>query len=113
MQFYPGVWNGVSGFLDDHQSLEEKVREELREELGIAAEEIERIQSGEVFDQEGSAYDKTWIVHPVLIHVKTDRVRLDWEAHSHRWVSLEEARTLPLMPGFDRVLDAVERLLEA
>jgi 8-oxo-dGTP pyrophosphatase MutT (NUDIX family) len=36
LNFYPGYWNGISGFLDDQKSLKEKVLEELREELGIS-----------------------------------------------------------------------------
>lgn len=34
MRLYPNFWNGISGFLDDRRSIEEKVKDELREELG-------------------------------------------------------------------------------
>jgi NADH pyrophosphatase NudC (nudix superfamily) len=29
LHFYPGYWNGLSGFLDDHKDIEYKVKEEL------------------------------------------------------------------------------------
>jgi ADP-ribose pyrophosphatase YjhB (NUDIX family) len=66
LNFYPGYWNGVSGFLDDKRSLRQKVYDELREELGISKAKIKKIQIGEIFDQEEPKYKKTWIVHPVF-----------------------------------------------
>jgi len=105
MNFYPGYWNGISGFLDDHRSLEQKVRDELREELGIAKNKIKSIKLGEIFHQNEPKYKKTWIVHPVLVEVTTNKVRLDWEAQDYRWVAPQEAKKLKLLPGFDTVLD--------
>lgn len=105
MRLYPGYWNGISGFLDDNKSLEEKVWQELKEEVGLNKKNIICINPGHVFDQEESKYKKTWIVHPVLIEVNTDKIKLDWEAENYQWVSLEEARKLQLLPGFDKVLE--------
>lgn len=34
LNLYPGYWNGISGFLDDKNNLSDKVKEELREEVG-------------------------------------------------------------------------------
>ena len=104
LNFYPGYWNGVSGFLDDQRSLNEKVTDELREELNISKNDIKRIRLGEIFDQEEPKYKKTWIVHPVLVEVKTDKVKLDWEAKNYKWATLQEIRKLKLLPGFDEVL---------
>lgn len=104
LRLYPGYWNGISGFLDDQKSLEEKVYEELREELGITKKHILSIRPGQVFDQDESKYKKTWIVHPVLVTVDTDEVKLDWEAKNYVWLKLSEAKELRLLPGFDKVL---------
>lgn len=104
LNFYPGYWNGVSGFLDDRRSLREKVKDELREELGIPANRIKRIRLGAIFHQEAPKYRKTWIVHPVLVEVKTDRVKLDWEAKECRWIRPADAKKMKLLPGFERVL---------
>lgn len=104
LNFYPGYWNGVSGFLDDQRSLREKVADELREELGLSKNNIKQIRLGEIFDQEEPKYKKTWIVHPVAVEVKTDKVKLDWEARNYRWITLKEAQSLKLLPGFDEVL---------
>lgn len=104
LNFYPGYWNGISGFLDDQKSLTEKVVEELREELGISKNKIKQIWLGDIFDQEEPKYKKTWIVHPVLVTVKTDKIKLDWEAKSCKWITPREAKRLELLPGFDEVL---------
>ena len=107
VNFYPGYWNGISGFLDDQRSLEEKVQDELREELGLQKSKIKSIRLGEIFHQEEPKYKKTWIVHPVLVEISTDTVRLDWEAEEYKWVTLREAKKFKLLPGFEEVLNKV------
>ncbi len=104
MRLYPGYWNGISGFLDDQRSLEEKVRDEVGEELGITRKHILSIRLGQIFQQEAPKYKKTWIVHPVLVEVDTDQVTLDWEAQNYRWLSPKEVMQLKMLPGFDQVL---------
>lgn len=103
--FYPGYWNGVSGFLDDNKNIEEKVREELKEELGVSGKDIKRIKMGEIFHSKAPKYDKTWIVHPVLVEVKTDKVKINWEAENLRWIEPRKARSLKLVPDFKIVLE--------
>lgn len=111
LKFYPGFWTGVSGFLDDAHSLKEKVEEELKEELGLSESTIRSIRLGEIFHQDEPEYRKTWIVHPVLVEVGADKLKLDWEAEDFAWVTFDEARNLKLLPGFDRVLDNVGKLV--
>ena len=107
INFYPGYWNGISGFLDDQKSLFEKVHEELKEELGLDVGAITKIHPGQVFDQEEPVYKKTWIVHPVLVEFNTDVIKTDWEADSFIWLSVDETRTKKLLPGFELVLSAL------
>ncbi|MDP2860688.1 MAG: NUDIX domain-containing protein [bacterium] len=104
MKLYPGFWNGISGFLDDKKSIEEKVKDELQEELGIDATDIVSIRRGPIFEQEEEKYGKTWISHSVLVDVKTDKVRLDWEAQDYKWIGVEDAKNFDLLPGLDKVL---------
>jgi 8-oxo-dGTP pyrophosphatase MutT (NUDIX family) len=106
MRLYPNLWNGISGFLDDKRGIEEKVADELREELGVEGKDIVSIRRGPVFDQEETKYAKTWIVHPILVDVASRKVVLDWEATTYGWFVPEEAKKLPLLPGFDKVLEA-------
>ena len=107
MRLYPGFWNGISGFLDDARSIEEKVKDELREELGIKSSDIIAIHHGQVFDQEEKKYKKTWIVHPILIDVETDKIKLDWESQKYKWIEVNDAKKFDLLPGFDKVLESL------
>jgi ADP-ribose pyrophosphatase YjhB (NUDIX family) len=106
LNFYPGYWNGISGFLDDGRSLEEKVKDELSEELGITEGHILSIELCGIFDQEAPEIKKTWIVHAVLARVDTDEITLDWEAQNFAWVEPEKLSEYKLLPGFDQVLKA-------
>jgi G3E family GTPase len=72
--------------LDDHKSLKQKVYEELREEVGISKKHIHSIQLARILNQEAKRYNKTWIVHPVLVKVDTDKVKPDWEAQNYIWI---------------------------
>jgi len=105
LNFYPGYWNGISGFLDDQQSLKEKIYSELSEELGLTRSQIIKIKVGEIFDQDDPQYNKTWVVHPVLVEVKTDKVKLDWEASNYKWLTPLEVKKLKLLPNFIEVLN--------
>lgn len=113
LNFYPGYWNGISGFLDDRRSLEEKVKDELREELGISQRHVRKITLGKIFHQEAPRYGKTWIVHPILVDVTTNKVKLDWEAERFQWVTPREAERLRLLPGCNRVLQTLSSWIRA
>ena len=104
MRLYPGYWNGISGFLDDHKSLDQKVYEELREEVGFSRRNINSIKLGRILLQEAPKYKKTWIVHPVLVKVNTDKIILDWEAQKYMWLKPSEAYKVKLLPGFRETL---------
>ncbi|OGD31691.1 hypothetical protein A3C91_03055 [Candidatus Azambacteria bacterium RIFCSPHIGHO2_02_FULL_52_12] len=109
MKFYPSYWNGVSGFLDDGRSILQKAKDELREEVGIEEGRIVRMTEGTVFEYEEPLYDRVWVVHPVLAEVATDEITLDWEAQKYQWVTVPEARSFHLLPGFEKVLDVFFR----
>jgi phosphomecalonate degydratase small subunit len=104
MRLYPGYWSGVSGFLDDRRSVEEKVTQEIGEELGVEPEYIASIERGQVLLQEAPEYGKTWLVVPVLARIKTTDFTLDWEAITAKWYTPSEIKTLNLLPGFEGVI---------
>lgn len=107
LRFYPGLWNGISGFLDDSQSIEDKAKEELSEELDMPAAKIQKIDVAPVLVQEDSKINRSWIVFPVHVIVNTNKFKLDREASEAKWLSLSEARKKKLMPGFNEVLDSI------
>lgn len=110
LNLYPGYWNGISGFIDDKRSFMQKVKDEIREETGISGKNIKSIKLGEIFHQESPKYRKIWIVHPVLAEVKTEKIKLDWEAKNYKWIKISEAKKLKLLPGFSEVLKKVSKI---
>ncbi len=104
MRIYPGRWNGIGGFLDDNKNLEEKVREELFEEIGIKENEIKSIKLGDIFDADDPTLGKTWIVHPVIAEVETEKIVLDWEAEEYKWINPGEVENFDVAPGFRKVV---------
>jgi isopentenyldiphosphate isomerase len=101
---YPGLWNGISGYLDDHKDLRAKVLEELAEELGIGENQVFSMIPGPIIEEDDPALSKTWIIHPVLVEGENLHITLNKEATSFVWVLPEEALRYNLVPGFDRVL---------
>ncbi|HSX30519.1 MAG TPA: NUDIX domain-containing protein [Candidatus Saccharimonadales bacterium] len=99
MRLYPGQWDWVSGFLDDDQSIEDKASQQLGEELGMAPEYIVNVKRGQIIIEEAPEYQKTWFIVPVLAEISTDKFTLDWEASSGQWFSLDELKTLDMVPG--------------
>lgn len=107
-KFYPEHWNGISGFLDDHGSLEEKVKEELEEEIGVKADKIVRLKLGRIFDQEAPDIGKTWVVHPVAVEISSDEIVLNDEAREYAWIAPQDATKYKLLPGFLIVLESIK-----
>ena len=66
---------------------------------------------GEIFHQKASKYNKTWIVHPILVRVKTDKIKLDWEAQNFKWISINDVKKYKLLPGFKDVIDRIKRII--
>jgi 8-oxo-dGTP pyrophosphatase MutT (NUDIX family) len=104
MRSYPNHWCGVSGYLDDDRPVEDKARQEMLEEVGITTSEILSMERGTVLLQEAPEYGKSWLVVPVLVRVRDERYRLDWESRAAGWFSMLTAMNLPLLPGFDAVI---------
>ncbi|MCR4279895.1 MAG: HD domain-containing protein [Candidatus Komeilibacteria bacterium] len=104
LNFYPGLWNGISGFLDDSKSPRQKAYEELAEELSIKAESVVEMKVGASFRVSDDTMDKIWDVHPILVEIDSDEIHLDREAQAYDWFTPAQALAKGLVPGFDRVI---------
>jgi isopentenyldiphosphate isomerase len=105
---YQGKWNTAAGYIDELKPLREKALQELSEELGIGAEDIERFTFGEPFEFDDPAIKKTWRVHPVLAVLKHRvEISLDWEHDESRWILPEEIKNFDIVPRVDESLKRV------
>lgn len=103
---YKGRWHVVAGYLDEPgKMVEEKAREELREEIGIHDDDIVGLQIGRTIEMDDPQLRKLWRIHPVLVDVKGDPpITLDWEHTDYRWVQPEEIPDYHPIPGLVEVL---------
>lgn len=104
MKFYPGLWNGVGGFLDDKKDVKDKAYEELKEELNIKDKDVISIERGQIFDWDEPEYGKTYIIYPILVTLKTDKIKLDWEATEYKWIKPGQIENFKIVPSFGRTL---------
>ncbi len=106
---YRGKWNTVAGYIDEPKPLREKALQELSEELGISAEDIESITFGQPFEFHDLAIKKTWRVHPVLAALKRwVEIKLDWEHDDSRWILPDEIKNFDIVP---RLEDSLQKVL--
>lgn len=102
---YRGSWGGVSGYLEPGVTPLEQAYTELREEAGLARDDVELLRAGEPIPFRDEALAQNWIVHPFLFRLlRPEAVRSDWEADRFEWYPPEAVATLPTVP---RLADAL------
>lgn len=105
---YKGLWDSVAGYLDELRPLEDKILEEVREELGILEEDVNEIKMGEIYEFLDKDIAKTWIIHPALIKLKKKpNIKLDWEHTEYIWIILGEITKYQITPRLDESLRRV------
>jgi len=105
---YKELWNTVAGYLDEVIPLEEKVLEELDEEISVTEEDITSIQFSEPHTFTDKKINKTWITYPVLVTVKKDtKINTDWEHTKYRWIDPEELKYYETVPKLKEGLEKV------
>ena len=108
VRIYQGKWNTVAGYLDELKPLSDKLEEELREELGIALEDILKIKIGEIYEFRDEEVAKTWIIHPALVQLKNKpNIKLDWEHTEYVWITIEEFENFDTVPKLKESLKRV------
>jgi len=106
---YQGKWNSIGGYLDEDRSLEEKVKEELSEELNIEENNIANIQIGEAYAFHDKDIDKIWHIFPVLAKLKAKpEINLDWEHTEYVWIAKEEVKNYDTVPRLLEVLEHIK-----
>lgn len=107
---YQEKWNTVAGYLDEIKPIQEKVLEEIREELGIERDNnILSIHLGESYQFTDTEVKKTWIVHPVLIKLRNKpEIKLDWEHTEYKWIKPEEIKNFGSVSNLENSLEKIQ-----
>ncbi len=102
------MWNTVAGYLDEFKPLEEKVCEELQEELGITADLIKQIKLGEPYEFNDKNINRTWIIFPVLVELsKEPIIKLNWEHTEYKWIDPADLKKFDIVPNLEETLARV------
>ena len=108
VRVYQNKWNAVAGYLDELKPVQEKVLEEIREELGINKNNIFTVHFGQPYEFTDSKVNKTWIIHPFLVEFqKEPEIKLDWEHTEYRWIKPGELKNFDIVPKLEESLKRV------
>jgi 8-oxo-dGTP pyrophosphatase MutT (NUDIX family) len=92
--FYPGVWDVPGGHCNENEAPAATLVRELHEELGIAAQVFEEVA---VLGEPRPAEHGEARYHMFVVRGWKGDPQVQGSEHSElRWVSLDEARSLPL-----------------
>lgn len=109
---YKGKWNCIGGFLDEVGTIEDKIYEELREELSVLSLLVERIVYVDPVEVVDSAIDRTWLIQPALVVLKEQPIiTLDWEHTDYAWVAQDEVEKYDTVKGLDALIKKAVALL--
>lgn len=107
---YKGRWNGISGYIDRLESVEDRMYAELSEEIGVDKENIAKIRVGVGYQFEDS--NRNFSVWPVLVVLKNKpEIKLDWEHDEYKWIDPEGLDLFETVPHLDIGLDIVRKLI--
>ncbi len=105
---YQGLWNTVSGYLDEFCSLEQKAHKELREEVGITIDMIKQTKLGQPYEFIDNNTRKIWVIFPILVELNKKLViKLDWEHTEYKWISPQDLKNFDIVPNLDKTLSKV------
>lgn len=109
---YQGLWNGISGYIDEQKSVEDFAKQELREELSLLDTLFEKILVANPYEVHDKSIHKTWVVFPVLVTLPAKPViALDWEHTDYVWIRPEQLQEFSYVKDFDvSVRKAIELL---
>lgn len=101
---YKGAWDIITGYIDNPNiSNKEHAILELEEELGINADAVMRIDLKKPFRYFNSVLNRTYIVFPVLVRLKSEpKIKLNWENTSFRWIYPKELGKYNTIPDLDK-----------
>jgi ADP-ribose pyrophosphatase YjhB (NUDIX family) len=105
---YRGAWAGISGYVEPSVTPIEQAYTEVREETGLARNEVRLLAEGKSLAFEDRELGQAWVVHPFLFAaLAPERIRTDWEATEHRWISPGELAGLAMVPRLAEALALV------
>ncbi|KYC46457.1 MAG: dihydroneopterin triphosphate pyrophosphatase [Candidatus Methanofastidiosum methylothiophilum] len=82
---FRGKWAGISGFIEDENSLEAALRE-IKEETAVDSKDLQLLKIGMPFEIEDKVNDTIWSINPFLFSFKGTKIIIDWEHDTFEWI---------------------------
>ena len=113
MGSHRGKWSAVSGYLEGIEQPLSRAATEVREELGLSAEQFNLVRIGEILRTYDEENNTVWIIHPFLFEARSKSVKLDWENTDYRWVAPAQLPSYDTVPKLRETLDRVQYDLQS
>lgn len=109
---YQGMWNGVTGFIDELLPIEDIAKQELSEEITLDESVIDAIKITSPYELEDPEVGRTWVVYPVLV-VLTQKpvITLDWEHTDFAWINPADLKDYNFVKDYDKSVGIALALL--
>lgn len=105
---YRGAWAGISGYVEPGVTPLEQAYTELREETGLEHNDLALLRTGASIEVDDAQLGQSWVVHPFLFALDDPaRIRTDWEATEHRWITPSDIASYETVPKLAEALAAV------
>ena len=102
-RFDPNKWEFVSGFIKEHEVIEDTVLREVKEETDQVGEIVKSAKSFEVTDNYGR-----WIIVPFIIKVNSKNIILDPKEHTEfKWIKAKEIEKFDSVSDLKKDLEIV------
>ena len=104
-EVFPEMWGLIGGFMECGETVEECVRREVREEIGIEIKDIKFV--GRYYDKKGRHPTRTDItlLHRAKIKSGTPKVNQPEEIEDVRWFTSEEIKEMKLAFDYKEMLE--------
>lgn len=102
---YPGHWGLVAGWMEWGETIEEALKREAMEEIGVEIEVIKFL--GKYYDSKGRHPTKTSVCLPHLCKIKSGDPKVNQleEVQDVKWFKPEEVRELDLAYDHKKMLE--------
>lgn len=104
---YKGLWGGIAGYVEEHEQPFETALKEIREEVGLAPEDVILQQQGDPVKFTDYYHNEqyNWVVHPfIFILKKLNPIHIDWEHTEYKWIPPSDIIHYKTVPKFKEVV---------